>query len=101
MAVPPYSLSPRNVRKNLEPEPNHPPPRPQGEFDTMLIARIKSAAAVVLGVAVLAGAAVLLACQPAAATADSEYKPPQRPLRVDPPHIATDKAVKYDYDIVY
>jgi hypothetical protein len=26
---------------------------------------------------------------------------PQRPLRVDPPPISTDKAVKYDYDIVY
>src|SRR5262245_53456666 len=30
-----------------------------------------------------------------------EDKPPQRPLRVDPPHISTDKTVKYDYDIVY
>jgi hypothetical protein len=30
-----------------------------------------------------------------------ELKPPQGPLRVQPPHISTDKAVKYDYDIVY
>lgn len=30
-----------------------------------------------------------------------ETRPPQRPLRVDPPKIATDKNVKYDYDIVY
>src|SRR5207249_5165946 len=35
------------------------------------------------------------------AAADSEYKRPERPLRVDPPHISTDKSVKYDYDIVY
>ncbi|HEY7311699.1 MAG TPA: hypothetical protein VH643_20220 [Gemmataceae bacterium] len=36
-----------------------------------------------------------------AASAASAEKPPQRPLRVDPPHISTDKTVKYDYDIVY
>src|SRR5262249_19758205 len=28
-------------------------------------------------------------------------KPPQRPLHIDPPHISTDKAIKYDYDIIY
>jgi hypothetical protein len=33
--------------------------------------------------------------------ADGAEKPPQRPLRVDPPPIASDKSVKYDYDIVY
>ena len=48
---------------------------------------------ILLAGAVLAGAAVLLSYQPPAAAAGAEYKPPQRPLRVDPPHIATDKAV--------
>lgn len=39
---------------------------------------------------------------PSTATgAESEYQAPQRPLRVDPPHISKDKTVKYDYDIVY
>src|SRR4029077_9160901 len=30
-----------------------------------------------------------------------ELRPPQKPLKVDPSHIGTDKTVKYDYDIVY
>ena len=34
-------------------------------------------------------------------TAADEPRPPQRPLKVDPPAILTDKTVKYDYDIVY
>jgi len=29
------------------------------------------------------------------------YKAPQRPLAVDPPALAADRAVRYDYDIVY
>jgi hypothetical protein len=41
-------------------------------------------------------AAVLCAQQPA-----GNDKPPQRPLRIDPPHVSTDRTVKYDYDIVY
>src|SRR5438045_3743809 len=32
---------------------------------------------------------------------ESADQPPQRALRVDPPPIATDKTVAYDYDIVY
>jgi hypothetical protein len=31
-----------------------------------------------------------------AAVADTENKPPQRPLRMDPPHFSTDPAVKID-----
>src|SRR5213593_4740893 len=60
----------------------------------MPIAKVKSEAAVGVTMALLA---VLLICQPLA----GQDKPPQRKLRVDPPHISTDKAVKYDYDIVY
>ncbi len=33
--------------------------------------------------------------------AETENRPPQRPLRVDPPKISTDTSIKYDYDIVY
>jgi hypothetical protein len=46
-------------------------------------------------------AAVLLAACPFQAFAAPEDRPPQRPLRVDPPPIATDKSIRYDYDIVY
>lgn len=45
----------------------------------------------------LIGLAGLVASQPLLA----QDKPLQRPLRVDPAPIASDKAVKYDYDIVY
>ena len=37
-------------------------------------------------------------CQP---LAGKDKSPLQRPLRVDPPHLSTDKTVQYDYDIVY
>src|SRR5262249_39295752 len=43
------------------------------------------------------GVASLLASQPLVA----QDKPLQRPLRVDPAPIASDKSIKYDYDIVY
>ena len=33
--------------------------------------------------------------------ADTDNKPPQRPLRTEPPPLSTDKSIKYDYDIVY
>lgn len=36
-----------------------------------------------------------------AAQAVNKYKPPQGPLAVDPPPIAKDRGIKYDYDIVY
>src|SRR6266576_1451313 len=65
----------------------------------MFIAKVKNAAAFVLGLALLPGAPGLLTYQTLAANDDN--KPPQRPLRVDPPHLSTDKTVKYDYDIVY
>src|SRR3954447_455738 len=32
---------------------------------------------------------------------DAPDKPPQRPLHVQPAPIASDKSIKYDYDIVY
>src|SRR5262245_31336813 len=51
----------------------------------------KAFATATLGLVVVVGATA----------AESMLKPPQRPLRVDPPHISTDKTVKYDYDIVY
>src|SRR5262249_19654418 len=44
---------------------------------------------------------VLLGVGLIAAFAAADDKPPQRPLRVDPKPIAKEKAVKYDYDIVY
>src|SRR5205823_4608952 len=59
-----------------------------------LLAQVKSSAAAVLGTALFVGA-ILVTCQ---ATAGQD-KP--RPLNLDPPHILTDKSVKYDYDIVY
>jgi len=40
---------------------------------------------------------VLLTCQFLA----GQERPPKGALRVDPPHISTDKTVKYNYDIVY
>jgi hypothetical protein len=52
----------------------------------MAISKGKTVAAVVLGLALHAAPA-----------ADD----PRRPLRVNPPHVSTDKTVKYDYDIVY
>jgi hypothetical protein len=64
----------------------------EGVLHAMLNATIRNAVAVGL-VLVLLGSA---------AAADAQDKPPyQRPLRADPPHISTDKTVKYDYDIVY
>jgi len=63
----------------------------------MFLAKIKCVAASVFGLAFLVGAAGLLSGQPVA----GQDKPPKRPLRVNPPHISTDKTVKYDYDIVY
>jgi hypothetical protein len=50
-----------------------------------------------LRLAVLVGGGVLVSCQPL----PGQDKPPQRPLRVNPPPIATDKTIRYDYDIVY
>jgi mono/diheme cytochrome c family protein len=44
---------------------------------------------------------VVLAACAGLLTAADELRPPQRPLKVDPAHIRTDKTVKYDYDIVY
>ena len=61
----------------------------------MLISKIKSPALGVFALTLLVGAAFLL---PPLAGQD---KSPQRKLRVDPAPIAADKAVKYDYDIVY
>ncbi|MBI1832465.1 MAG: hypothetical protein HYR84_13560 [Planctomycetes bacterium] len=54
----------------------------------------KSQAVAALG---LLGAILLLFTPPAT----GQEKRPQGRLRVDPPHISTDKSVKYDYDIVY
>jgi hypothetical protein len=39
--------------------------------------------------------------EPTKRVANSEFKPPQRPLRIDPPHFSKDPSVKIDYDIVY
>jgi mono/diheme cytochrome c family protein len=66
----------------------------------MSISKRKRAAVAAFVLPLLVGAAVLLTGQPPAAAAP-EDKPPQRPLRVDPPHVSTDKTVNYDYDIVY
>jgi hypothetical protein len=61
----------------------------------MLSAHRKGPAAAVVGLALFAGAFLL-----ATAPLVGEDKGP-RPLNLDPPHVSTDKAVKYDYDIVY
>src|SRR5438309_8381250 len=53
----------------------------EGEHQAVFNAKIKSGAAGLLGLAWLVGAAVLLPDQPLA----GHDKPPQRPLRVDPP----------------
>ena len=66
----------------------------------MSMSSSKRAAAAVVALPLLVGAAVLLTGQPPAAAAP-EDRPPQRPLRVDPPHVSTDRTVTYDYDIVY
>src|SRR6266571_1966596 len=58
---------------------------------TMLNGKIKYAAA---GLVVLVA---LITCQPLF----GQDGPLKRPLRVDPAPIASDKSVKYDYDIVY
>jgi hypothetical protein len=58
----------------------------------MISAKTKAAAIVVVVVIV-----VLLAGQ----TLIGQDKPLQRPLRVDPAPVASDKTIKYDYDIVY
>src|SRR5262249_39438346 len=55
----------------------------------MLLIRFNTATAVLLGMGLIVTSAA------------AEDKPPLRPLRVDPPHVSTDKTVKYDYDIVY
>src|SRR5262249_34950899 len=68
---------------------------PEGVLHAMFITKVKTAAALVLGLALVSGAAGLFT-QTLAAKDDT--KPPQRPLRVDPPHISTDKTIKYDYD---
>src|SRR5262245_55952061 len=57
----------------------------------MLLTRVNTALAVLLATGLLA------ACAPGEVTEG----PLRRPLRVDPQHVSTDKAVKYDYDIVY
>src|SRR5262245_65423150 len=63
----------------------------------MMLEKFKSPAAIVLWQAFLVGVAAFLPSQPLAA----RDKPPERLRRIDPPHISTDRTVKYDYDIVY
>src|SRR5881396_1005364 len=64
----------------------------------MRIARTQSALTGVMGRAFVVAAVVLITCEP---LAGKDQRPPQGPLRADPPHVSTDKTVKYDYDIVY
>src|SRR5438874_1430932 len=45
--------------------------------------------------------AVLTATSLSAGPAPSQTKQPARELNITPPHISTDKSVRYDYDIVY
>src|SRR4051812_11560619 len=63
----------------------------------MWSATIQGAAARMLGLTLFAAIAVLSSWQPLA----GQDKPLQRPLRVDPASVASDKSIKYDYDIVY
>src|SRR5207244_1611004 len=63
----------------------------------MFTARIRSATAGVFGLALLLGAAVLHTDQRLA----GKDRPAPRPLRIDPPAIATDPTAKSRYDIVY
>jgi len=48
-----------------------------------------------------AGLWLFATANPGHGAAGSENKPPQRPLRMEPPHFSTDSTVKIDYDIVY
>ena len=60
----------------------------------MLLPKMNSVVARVIGLFLLGGITGLL-------TAEPMDTPPQRPLSVKPRPIAEDKTVKYDYDIVY
>jgi hypothetical protein len=51
--------------------------------------------------AIFVVATSLVAPPAAAAAQESGYTPPQRPLRVEPAAVSSDKSVGYDYDIVY
>src|SRR5262245_47430186 len=62
----------------------------------MLIAKSKSATTGVLVLAFVVGA-TLLTVRPLA----GQDRAPERPLRVDPPPLSTDRTIKYDYNIVY
>src|SRR5437763_5929472 len=46
------------------------------------------------------GLTAVLILAPAAGQTQKGKEPPRR-LNVNPPHVSTDKSVKYDYDIVY
>ena len=63
----------------------------------MLIANLRSTPAVPTGRVCLVAAATLLTVL----SLTAQEKPPQGRLRIDAPPIATDKSIKYDYDIVY
>jgi hypothetical protein len=63
----------------------------------MLIVNLRSTPAVATGRVCLVAAATLLTVLPLTA----QEKPPQGRLRIDAPPVATDKSIKYDYDIVY
>lgn len=58
----------------------------------MWIARCQPVTAFVLSITTFVFAYSMMAAQD---------RPPQGRLRVDPPHISTDKTIRYEYDIVY
>jgi hypothetical protein len=66
----------------------------------MSISKSRRAAGAALALPLVVGAAALLTGPPPTPAAP-EDRPPQRPLRTDPPHVSTDRTVRYDYDIVY
>src|SRR3954447_20615964 len=79
----------KKPRKNCWCHGRHLRPRTGGITGGTLMLRIRWAAAT----AVLLGMGLL------ASFAASEDAPPKRPLRVDPQPIASDKSIRYDYDV--
>jgi hypothetical protein len=63
--------------------------------------KLRLIAAVCLGAALTLGSSSWLSCQTLAQEAGAAAKPSAWPLSVNPPHISTDKTVKYDYPVVY
>src|SRR5262249_42931359 len=72
------------------------PPHSPKECPTMFSMKVKKAAILAVGPGLLVGAAGLVV-----RVFPADEKSAKSPLNLDPPAIATDPSVKYDYPIVY